>query len=161
MAISSGGTAIRITKADLDDPTLDRLNRELNFILSLVVRLEDRATSEAAAVASQISNITRITNITEGSDGSTFTRHFEYVTLSAATTELTSPVASPAEGDELYYKIMQDATGGRQITWQAALFRSDTPVDIDTTAETVTLMKFVALNDGMWWMVSYQTGVLL
>lgn len=69
-------------------------------------------------------------------------------TLSQPTTVLTPP-SDPIDGQILIVFIRQDATGGREITWNS-VFESSTPVDINTEADSVTIFTFVGSN-GFWW----------
>lgn len=72
-------------------------------------------------------------------------------TLSAASTTITQS-APAADGLLLFIQLVQDGTGGRQITW-GGTFSSNTPNQIDTTASTNALFQFVSLG-GSWLFVS-------
>ena len=61
-------------------------------------------------------------------------------------------IASPipvAENSILYVMLLEDATGGWDITWSAD-FSSDTPVDIDNGANVKSIFQFVGGADGIW-----------
>lgn len=87
-----------------------------------------------------------------GGSGSGSTQVHE-VALTAPTTAITSPVASPTEGDRLAVVITQDATGGRQITWSTE-FATLTTVNIQTEPNKRSIFDFVARSDNLWWPVS-------
>lgn len=66
------------------------------------------------------------------------------VTVSATTTMMT--YADPVyEGDALIFGIVQDATGGRQITWDANLIGA--PTGIDQTAGIFNVFRFSAISN--------------
>lgn len=66
------------------------------------------------------------------------------ITLSAASTLITATSATAA-GDLLFLFLIQDATGGRLITWDTNLKWA--PVDIAPIASTVTMVPFVSRVD--------------
>lgn len=66
-------------------------------------------------------------------------------TLTAATTAITQARADAA-GYWLVLFLIQDATGGRQITWDT-MFKGDPPVDIAPVASTYSEFVFVSRVD--------------
>lgn len=75
-------------------------------------------------------------------DSSTINSH----TLSASTTQITGP--TPAENAILFKIIVQDGTGGRQITWSSD-FDSATTVEISTGAGKRSIFQFFG-SGGKW-----------
>lgn len=73
--------------------------------------------------------------------------------LTAATTEIASPVASPNAKDQLSVIVIQDATGGRQITWDAS-FSAATTVEIATVPNKESRFHFIARADNKWHLFS-------
>jgi hypothetical protein len=71
-------------------------------------------------------------------------------TLTAASTEIVSPLSSPAAGAVLAVYLTQDATGGRAITWSADFVGPTT--EIATGAGEISVFQFVARSDGNWWL---------
>ena len=67
------------------------------------------------------------------------------------TTEITSPIATPSNGDQLTVRVEQEAvTGGRQISFSAE-FAADTPVDIPMAPGAVFQLTFSAFGStGKW-----------
>ena len=78
-------------------------------------------------------------------------------TLTDASTKLISP-SVPVDGQTLTMIVVQDATGGRQITWTADF--QGTVVDINVTASTSSIFQFVG-KSSKWVLTSYRTGVTL
>lgn len=68
----------------------------------------------------------------------------EEFTLSAATTAIL-PTISPSSGVLLFIFLIQDATGGRQITWDSLVKWAT--VEIVTAANTVSLFQFLGRLD--------------
>jgi len=71
------------------------------------------------------------------------------VTLTAPTTAISTGLPTPKEGDILTVFVVQDGTGGRQITWSAE-FVSTTTVDISTTPGAQNKFIFVARQNLLW-----------
>lgn len=74
-----------------------------------------------------------------------------YDTLSAPTTVIASP-GTPATGETLVYELTQDATGGRQITWDSD-FDPSVPIGLNYAANAVTVFFFYG-NSGLWYLLS-------
>lgn len=72
-------------------------------------------------------------------------------TLTASTTVITSP-ATPAEKNQLFLTLKQDATGGRQVTFSSD-FHSSTPIDINADPNAVNILQFIAKADLKWHLV--------
>lgn len=89
-----------------------------------------------------------------GGGGSSASYIGEY-TLVAASTMITSPVPTPNGGDRLTLKIVQDATGGREITYDVEFSTlAALQVDINFTANATTLINLVAMSDNLWYPAS-------
>lgn len=83
-----------------------------------------------------------------GGGGSVVEEH----TLAAASTAITTSTTAAA-GIRLTKVIIQDATGGRAITWDTAKFVSPT-VTLSTAANAVNIFDFIGRSDGKFWLVS-------
>ena len=70
--------------------------------------------------------------------------------LTVASTEIVSPLSSPAAGAVLTVCVTQDGTGGRAITWSADFIGPTT--EIATGASEVSVFNFVARSGGKWWL---------
>lgn len=77
-------------------------------------------------------------------------------TLTGATTIKTDIVAS--QGALLIVKLIEDATGGRTIIWDAA-FKGILNTDIVTTANKTSVYLFFGDSDGLWWILCFKTGI--
>jgi hypothetical protein len=88
---------------------------------------------------------TQINAITP-SGGSSYTAS---QTLTAASTNITWGGTAPNDGDRLTIFLTQDATGGRQITWDT-IFVGATVNMIDVRASKMTIFNFVGKPDNNW-----------
>lgn len=107
-----------------------------------------------------ISGSATTTVISGGGGGGGSNCYFEYYDLTAATTDIISPVSSATRGDRLTVRLKQDATGGRQITWNVGPpeFILVTVNDVDVRPNRVTMLDFVFAEDGNWWLCSVLGG---
>lgn len=80
----------------------------------------------------------------------------ESQTLTAASTEITTSKVA-LDGRQLTKFLLQDGTGGRAITWDAAKFKGAV-TGIDTTLSTTAIFNFIGRDDGFWWMVGIPTS---
>lgn len=79
--------------------------------------------------------------------------------LSGGTTNITSPVATPNEGDLLTVFWTQSTTGGEQITWDA-IFQDVTANDNDIRKNRKSTVSFKAKSDNLWYPVALLMGRL-
>jgi hypothetical protein len=100
--------------------------------------------------------------ITSGSGGGGSSASYVDEISLTADTLITSPVASPNEGDILTLFITEDSTGGWQITYDPGPpeFKLVTVNDIDSTANMVNVQQFVCRSDGNWWLTGLIPGRL-
>ncbi len=77
--------------------------------------------------------------------------------LSSGPTNITSPVATPNEGDQLTVFWQQPAAGLEQITWDA-IFQLVTPNDNDQRPNRYNSFSFKAKADNLWWPVGFLMG---
>lgn len=80
------------------------------------------------------------------------TTYYSSLTLSAASTEIASPVSlgSVADGAILIIRIAIDATPGRQITWKGTDFVGFSVNDIDNSANAVNHYVAYKGPSGKW-----------
>ena len=71
-------------------------------------------------------------------------------TLSAASTEITY-AGNIQRGSRVTVFLLQDGTGGRNITWDATKFKKATTV-IGLAPNTYSIYSFVGHSDGYLWM---------
>lgn len=76
----------------------------------------------------------------------------EEQTLATGSTEITTSTAAAA-GIRLTKVIIQDGSGGRAITWDAAKFVCPTTT-LEVAANAVNLFDFVGRSDGKFWLAS-------
>lgn len=101
-----------------------------------------------AALAARIAVLeARITALTGGGGGGTGLAAVLDNALTTTTTNITSPFM-PADGDLLFVRNKQDATGGRRITW-ATTFKGVGPSHNDPTALAACHFLFCGLG-GNW-----------
>lgn len=87
---------------------------------------------------------------TGGAGGGGGPAHYQSTfTLTTSSTVITSPVGSPAAKDQLSVILTQDATGGRQITWDVE-FDPATTVNLATLALKNSRFHFIAEADNLW-----------
>lgn len=77
---------------------------------------------------------------------------FQENTLTTGTTNITSPT-TPAAGDLFVLVLVQDATGGRQVTFSSD-FSSLVSVDISPYPDKRTLFLLVGRGDNKWYPVA-------
>ncbi len=103
-----------------------------------------------------VSALTDAANIaTDTSLGNTFT-----VTLGDNRT-MSAPTGSPANGDKIMYRIRQDGTGNRTITWNSAFrFSGDpTPPTLSTAANKTDYVGFIYNStDSKWDCIAERIG---
>jgi hypothetical protein len=74
------------------------------------------------------------------------------VTLSTPTTTI-SPSVAASTGSVLFLVVTQDSTGGRLVTWGAAL-KNITPDDLNSQPSYVNYYLFIGRSDGNWYLAS-------
>lgn len=76
---------------------------------------------------------------------------FQHTLTGNVTFSFTNPSSSPA-GNSFVLVIVQDATGGRTVTWPASvLWDSGTAPTISSSANAVDLFTFISPDGGTTW----------
>ena len=151
MPVSTQESAFFTLKVkDLSDPT--RINGILRFIIGELSKVEDRLDISVQPTAAGAQQVITVAGGGGGGGGTGSPSYVTEYTLTDPTTLITTAIL-PASGDQMTVVITQDATGGRQITWDT-MFKMAT-VEIDTTADTISIFSFIGLSDTNW----YCTGI--
>ena len=138
------------TVSNVADPVKNQDVVTLNYLqgqlASLVAQLPNTPAGTNITIIEGTSTSTSTGTGTGGTIGSTVISE----TLTMASTVL-SPPTPGADGNLLTYVLIQDGTGGHQITWGTNV--KYTTIQIDTTPNTQSIFHFFALG-GIW----YPTG---
>lgn len=164
-----------LTPKDLEDPTLHRTNKIIEFLYSQLAQTQGitgdfaftNPKAKSTALPSTDYGLITLGALKKfggggssdpgppgppGPPGSSTALIAEY-TLTTASTTITGPATTT--GLLLVVFVTQDATGGRLIVWDPGTFATMASPNLNLVASKTTIFAFIARSDNLWWPTAY------